>query len=114
MKHVISVEKILGEALSSFQQMVQWAADHRYYTVAEECSRADELIRLVEVYDCGSIGGFSPGQRKSNASPMKYIDIYVHTYARWRFLVEKYGCESPVGAEKWEKEIESFFRWKKQ
>lgn len=43
---------------------------------------AQTLIELVEVYDCGSVGGFSVGQKKNHL-----------LRDRLDFLIDKYGAK---------------------
>ena len=74
--------KILQEIFGHFQQMTQWItispdSYSKYY------NKALTLIELLEVEDCGSVGGFD----KSN--PVKWDESGFRTYDRFLALVRK-------------------------
>jgi hypothetical protein len=63
---------ILQEIFEHFQQMTQWATVNpdsysKYY------HKAESLIELLEVQDCGSIGGFD---RKNPHKKNTGLDLY--------------------------------------
>lgn len=110
MKDSISISKILTEALFCFQQMAQWSHSHSFDYVYKYQNQAIALIQLVEVHDCGSIGGYSGGQQTNvNGGSMKHGDKFYELYARWLFLAEKYGYDTNDTIRKWQTEIKKFF-----
>jgi hypothetical protein len=110
MKDSLAISKILTKALSCFQQMAQWSHSRNFDYVYQYQSQAEALIELVEVHDCGSIGGFSKGQQPNgNDGSMKYGNKFHSLYARWLFLAEKYGYNTKGISKAWEPEIKKFF-----
>ena len=91
--------------------------------MAKYADKAEALIEVVEVYDCGSIGGFGKGQRNDKGI-LVYSDIYEEIYARWLWLAEKYnygkGLYNYSSLQEWIPIIEKYFRrevtyqWKKE
>jgi hypothetical protein len=73
---------ILQEIFSHFQQMTQWitTSPDNY---SEYFNKALGLIELLEVEDCGSVGGFD----KSN--PVKWNESKFHVYDRFLALIRK-------------------------
>ena len=108
-KSSIEIRVILTEVLNCFQQMAQWSRSCNFDNVSANKSGAEALLELVEVHDCGSVGGFGKGQRGSYVSPMKYGVKYHSLYARWLFLAEKYGYDESEIVRQWRKEIEKLF-----
>jgi hypothetical protein len=110
MKDSLAISKILTKALSCFQQMAQWSRLCNFDHAFKYQSQAEALIELVEVHDCGSIGGFSRGQLPNgNGGSIKYGDMFYSLYARWLFLAEKYGYDTKDTSGDWQKEIKKFF-----
>lgn len=63
-KHPVSRLKILRRILDSFGMAAQWKSDLSVNTAqwaAGYLSQAEGLIELLEVEDCGSVGGFDQG-----------------------------------------------------
>ena len=59
--------------------MIGWAENKSYDIVLRSEASAECLIELLEVADCGSIGGFDKGQEyRSNL------------FERWDWLIKKY------------------------
>jgi len=72
--------KILKAIGDQFQQMIQWGRMHSYGNVAEAQAAATSLIELLEVHDCGSVGGFDAG-----------FDRPRTLVGRWDWLYRKYN-----------------------
>lgn len=53
---------ILKAARSHLQQVDQWAEMLSWGRAAHYAAKAEACIELVEVADCGSVGGFDVGQ----------------------------------------------------
>jgi len=51
----------IGEHLTS---MNQWALYENYDYASKYANKAESLIELLEVYDCGSVGGYDEGQHE--------------------------------------------------
>jgi hypothetical protein len=75
-------KKILQDIFNHFQQMTQWitTCPNSY---SKYFNQAVGLIELLEVEDCGSIGGFD----KSN--PVKWNESGFHEYDRFLALLRK-------------------------
>ena len=80
--------KILNEIFSHFQQMTQWDVTSPGYTV-EYAAKAEALIELLEVHDCGSVGGFDKKNPRVHKSSFKLYD-------RFLTLVKKYNNEKDI------------------
>ena len=80
----ITYMKILYSAFHEMRQMRQWI-DYRTpkgaSAMARSAAKAEALIELVEIADCGVVGGFSEGYGYRNTNSL---------YRRWGFLFEKY------------------------
>ena len=74
--------KILEEIFSHFQAMTQWitTSPDNY---SKYFNQAVGLIELLEVEDCGSIGGFD------NENPVKWGESKFHVYDRFLALIRK-------------------------
>jgi len=71
---------ILQEIFSNFQQITQWMYNPPY--MAEYHFKAQSLIELLEVEDCGSVGGHD------NSNPTKWESGYP-LYDRFLTLLRK-------------------------
>lgn len=74
--------KILQMIFESFQQMTQWVTTNPN-SYAEYHNQAKALIELLEIEDCGSIGGFDKD------SPLPKICKY-ELYDRFLALINKH------------------------
>lgn len=89
---VPSRKKIIEAIEDAFRMEKQWKGSRTsYHCAAEYAARAKGLIELLEVHDCGSIGGFDPedpnkGKRNSLES-------------RLEWLKEKYGIKTKADAQ---------------
>jgi hypothetical protein len=81
-KESISVQKILEEVRDGFQQIAQWNGLSSIGNKLEHYYKTEALVELLEVFDCGSVGGFGEGQEDNN-------DLY----ARFLYLRNKYAKE---------------------
>ena len=80
--------KVLNMIFPNFQQITQWIPSeidiaHRYML------KAKGLIEMLEVGDCGSIGGYD---RDNNV----IFDSGFRLYDRFLALVRKYGNEKDI------------------
>ena len=100
-EHNISIKTLLEKALRHLK-IQQWV-DSKYFDVASKnLFQAISLIELVEIYDCGSIGGFGKGQLITNEKGTVYTNMYHPIFARFLWLYEKYvekgkGNSLPTG-----------------
>lgn len=78
---MITRQSILQEIFEEFQQMTQWVtASPQMYS--EHYNRAAGLVECIEVYDCGSIGGFD------KLSPVKH-ETGLRLYDRFLALLRR-------------------------
>jgi len=80
--------KILQIIFEDFQQITQWLPNTIENSL-EYHHKAEQLIEILEVADCGSVGGFD------NANPVKRITGY-ELYDRFLALVHKYKDEDKI------------------
>ena len=78
MKRKIILQKIFNH----FQQMTQWIITSPK-SYAKYFNKAESLIELLEIKDCGSVGGFD----KNN--PVKWNESKFHLYDRFLALIRK-------------------------
>ena len=72
---------ILERAGDHLQGVVQWSGNPSWCeNVVEHHHKAEGLIEVLEVLDCGSVGGFDGGQRPART-----------LFDRWDWLYRKYG-----------------------
>jgi len=101
-QHHISVETLLIKACKYMESAAQWSQDHSFNIVLSATAAAKAFVRLVEVYDCGSTGGFGDDpnqggcQQPKDGGP-KYSNIYDNVFARLKWLYIKY-----IGESEWE------------
>ena len=86
---------ILKNIFSDLKQAVQWLPSHyKGATYAQNClehlQRAETLIELLEVCDCGSVGGFDPVNVVDGMRPTMGL------YDRFVWLVEKYHNKADI------------------
>lgn len=78
-------KKILQDIFEYFQQITQWLPNN-IDIANENMIKAESLITLLEVEDCGSVGGFDPD------SPVKYESGF-SLYDRFLALVNKHDTK---------------------
>jgi len=54
---------VLDAAASELASVKQWADMESYDHALHHYTRAEMLLELIEVEDCGSVGGFDKGQK---------------------------------------------------
>lgn len=94
---VVHVKDLLAQALRELEGVQRWAEPKKFDITNSHFVRATQLIELVEVYDCESVGGFGKGQLINNAEGSMYMDIYHPLFARFLWLYEKYVTKSVEG-----------------
>jgi len=70
---------ILQEIADDLHGLIGWAESMSFDTAQKYNAHAESLIELLEVADCGSIGGFDDGQKYN-----------CNLFYRWDWLVKKY------------------------
>jgi hypothetical protein len=79
----IRIKDILKNAQNELMQRNVWI-DTSLETALNREIRAECLLELAEVFDCGSVGGYSEGQRKNNENRNPTVE------ERIKFLQKKY------------------------
>jgi hypothetical protein len=79
---------ILNEIFDEFQQITQWDIRNPDSTTAH-LNKAEKLIEILEVDDCGSIGGFD------KYNPVKRISEF-NQYDRFLALISKYHANKDI------------------
>ena len=69
---LIDYHVILKDIEREFRMVRQWIEMESYMNVAESAIRAERLIELLEVYNCGSVGGFDKWQTKRGTLQERY------------------------------------------
>lgn len=77
----VSYKYVLNQAGGNLGSIKQWILMQKYERAADHHHRAEALVELIEVLDCGSTGGFSEGQ---NQAGTQYL------FNRWDWLYRKY------------------------
>lgn len=72
---------ILQQIFSRFQHALQWVTSNPE-TYVSSLNKAESLIELLEISDCGSVGGFDKTNKNQKISGVK-------TYDRFMTLVRK-------------------------
>jgi hypothetical protein len=72
---------ILQTIFNNFQGMTQWLTSPDHYL--ENYNQAVALIELLEVEDCGSVGGYDPSNK------VKWNESGFHEYDRFLALLRK-------------------------
>lgn len=93
---------ILQEIFECFQQVTQWVPTHQTQAdysegVTKYLYKAEALIEILEVNDCGSTGGFDPDMAYGpRANDPTRPDHYIGLFGRFLWLVDKYGSEKKL------------------
>ncbi|KKL69499.1 hypothetical protein LCGC14_2114300 [marine sediment metagenome] len=91
----ISVKSLLKDAREAFEMVIQWGVVKDSYewnqTVTRYLIEANSIIELVEVFDCGSVGGFGAGQMVE--------DYHTSLFDRWTWLCQKYHPKYKISRE---------------
>lgn len=80
--------QILNHIFEHFQQISQWLPDN-CDTAAKYSAQAETLIEVLEVADCGSVGGFDPENPVTNETDFRL-------YNRFLALVRKYRNQDDI------------------
>lgn len=64
-------QAILEQIESELAQVDEWRDMDDYGRAAQYFNKAEALIELLEVYNCGSIGGFDKGQDSDQDSVLE-------------------------------------------
>lgn len=73
----ITREAIVDRLQSALQQVDQWVAMKHYENAARYAAKAEALIELLEVDDCGSVGGFDKARGQNERMRQSLHDRYV-------------------------------------
>lgn len=91
----LDILKKIGEHLS---QIKQWTRYNSYGHCAAYHAKAEGLIEILEIDDCGSTGGYDLNQPRA-----------FNIFDRWVWLYKKHNCPTEY---KNYKQIEEFFNEK--
>ncbi len=87
-KDAIAYRKLLNlvlEDLFNDWQQAHLAAEHgSYHRAAERYAKFEAMLDLMETFDCGSTGGYSPEIRRNNGEGRPSIETRVN------FILKKY------------------------
>lgn len=90
---------VLQEIFELFGQVRQYAELRDYKFANDYQNRAESLIELLEVFDCGSLGGFDDGQEEQDL------------FGRFIWLLNKYNSKKDLNQEDGDfEEIEKYFK----
>jgi len=90
-KFFISVKSLLDTALENLLSAVTWSNSRNFDIAHSHMQTAESIISIIEVHDCGSIGGFGEGQQlDGNEGGCMYSDKYDTRFARLIWLYKKY------------------------
>jgi len=100
MSKTITRKTILQDAFEAFQQISQWLPNH-IDTAAEYSAQAKALVELLEVHDCGSVGGYdrtNPNWNPPNGDSMGHMKRITGfaLYDRFLALLAKYPDDKLV------------------
>ncbi len=84
----VSRIRILNNIFEHFQQISQWLPNH-CDTAAKYTAKAEALIEVLEVVDCGSVGGFDLENPVTNETDFEL-------YNRFLALVRKYRNQDDI------------------
>lgn len=93
----VPVDKILDAIEEEIKLMYQWSGQFAKKRVKAEfvessiahAHRAEALIELLEVHDCGSVGGFDEGHKGLYSIEERYA--FLRKKNRTQLLLEKLG-----------------------
>lgn len=88
--------EILRRIFSDFQQITQWNGSH-YDNCADSERKAEAAIILLEVTDCGSVGGYDKD------SPCNVVTKY-KLYDRFLAVFNKYNTDDDIFTNKKKKD----------
>jgi hypothetical protein len=62
----LTYQGVLDEIASNLENANAWAVHKNWSNAAKYSLKAEALIELLEVHNCGSIGGFDNGQKPNS------------------------------------------------
>lgn len=84
---IISRKTMLTNAHDHLRMMEQWADMHSFDRVHEYQQKAEAIIEVLEVADCGSVGGFDRENRP------RQTDGNSELYRRFKAVARKHDDE---------------------
>ncbi len=67
------IHYLLEEAKTEYGMMLQEVKSRNYQSAAEYSTRFNKVVEMIEVLDCGSVGGFGVNQPYTKAMPARYL-----------------------------------------
>ena len=107
----LSIRDIVFRAGSHLSMMHQWAGMHSHERAVHYETKAETLIEMAEVMDCGSVGGFGVGKDYIEKHHGEYARIYLRWYALFRDIMPNYKKDEYLpGANRTLKDLSKFFK----
>lgn len=82
---IIARKTLLDSAYNSLLMMQQWGNMHSYHNVLEYEYKARAIIEVLEVADCGSVGGYDRMNALQNEGSSNRL------YRRFMAVARKHG-----------------------
>ena len=83
LQNEVSLEALCDLARGAIASAKQWDSLQHADVVLKDMIKAEAIIEIVEVEDCGSIGGFSDGMDKlANHTVEQRVDFLYNKYVR--------------------------------
>jgi hypothetical protein len=73
----VTREVILKNIAKYLDSAKQWRNGHQFDNAYKYASKAEALIELLEVQDCGSVGGFDPDNPLSQLSDWQLMNRFL-------------------------------------
>lgn len=114
LKYDIHVTTVLHRALKYMLKAkevieAQVRMSTSFAIAASYFDRAEAFVELIEMHDCGCVGGFSRGQHESDGA-LKHSNEYNTIFARWYFLMKKYSATMEKIEKKEVDEAKEYFK----
>jgi len=73
----LTLEAVKVEIRSNLRQIAQWDSFDQINAKAKYYYKLESLVELLEVFECGSVGGFGTGQSRDKHYSLKERAEYV-------------------------------------
>ena len=90
-KKSITIKDVLMEAGDNLCMVLQWSNPLAISSQLKYYHKAECLVEMAEVMDCGSVGGFGSGQSTVNSYKSKHDGLF----SRWAGLYLAYVDADP-------------------
>jgi hypothetical protein len=111
----LTIKDIIFGAGKNLCLAQQWGRMQSYSRLLRYITKAECLIEIAEIMDCGSVGGFGTGRDYIENNRGKYDTLYLRWYALFRDIMPDYEkTEYLPGGFRTLEQVSDFFKTSKE